>query len=388
MFRNFGSSILALLIVLFFACKKDSPDRLVAPVIATPSPDVGLVDNCNGYWFCLKNHSFKVVQNTSVRYESGAFSTCASLKQKAFFAGGHEEGYIGFVQADLNIYDFSRERWEHLNLSVPRSHLASATAGNKILFAGGANVYSANPVYPSVLEYYSTVDILDYDSYNTTVAQLSEMRGFLTSASAGNKAFFIGGKTIDGYSSKMDIYDASNGQWTVIDLPRERAYASAVVNGSKIYICGGSNGSGNLKIVDVYDYITSQWSTFTAPHDHFKASAISVGENLYLAGGNGSNEKFVDILTFGNNKWTSAELTDARFDIAVAAANGKVIFFGGNYSFNVDVYDIASDKWSVAILSDGVTGVAAGSMDGKCIFTGFLYNKGNAITNGAIIIEP
>jgi N-acetylneuraminic acid mutarotase len=365
-------------------------DPAQQPVIHTgPGTSTEFVTPCPGQFFCFDSHNFGSVYYTSPNAFPAAFGASASLGDNVFFAGGHEEGSIGFVMPDVNIFNNTTNQWFHSLLSVPRSHLTGASAGDKVLFAGGTNIASMIPVYGSVpLEYYDVVDIYHGESLASDIGFLSEKRGYMASVSTGTKAYFIGGKTLEGYSSKMDVYDAELNSWTVVEMPRVRGYSSAVVVSDKIYVCGGQNSDGNLTVTDVYDIGTGQWSSIQTPHERPIATAVALGDRIFLAGGDGESNNAVDIFNTVDGTWSSTGLSDSRSYIAGASATNKIIFFGGALSRNIDVYDELSDSWTLAKLSEGVTGVAAASALDQCFFMAFLYEKGYSLTNSMIAIRP
>lgn len=379
--------------LLLFCCS----DPTVQPTTQTKQTKTENVVNtpftdspCPGQFFCFLSHSFESVSYTAPDAFPAAFGASASLGDKVFFAGGHEEGSIGFEMGDVNVFSITQQKWVHTILSVPRSHLGGASAGDKVLFAGGTNIATMNPVYGGApLAYYDVVDIFDAKYLLPSISRLSEKRGFMATVSTATKAYFIGGKTLDGFSSKMDVYDAEHNTWTVVEMPRARAYCAAVSVADKIYVFGGqSYPKENLIITDIYDIQTGNWSSLRTPHEHPIAAGIALGDRIFIAGGDGASNTAVDIYNTIDSTWSSANLSDSRYNIAVAAAENKVIFFGGAFSKNVDVYDELTDSWSVASLSDGVTGVAATISHDQCFFMAFLYDNGNALTNSMIVIRP
>src|ERR1700761_935827 len=73
-------------------------------------------------------------------------------------------------------------------------------------------------------------------------AQLSEPRSYLASASAGNKALFAGGIDFQNNelcSAAVDIYDAGTGVWTTAKLSEPRYSLSGAAAGGKILFAGG-----------------------------------------------------------------------------------------------------------------------------------------------------
>jgi hypothetical protein len=360
-----------------------------------PPPDPYV---CGGYWICFNEHRFSAVSLKgpgNANIFPGAYGAAASSSDKAFFAGGHEEGSIGFVIQDVNIFELYTGRWIHEKLWTARSYLTGASVGDKVLFAGGTNIHSINPVYGSApLTYYDIVDIFDADDYTHSFSLLGAARAYMASASADGKAFFIGGKTATGYYSKIDVFDLVNDIWYEIEMPRPRGFSAAAVVGDKIYIAGGKNDSGNLTIIDVYDYVNESWFSLEAPHEHPICTIGVLDERIFIAGGDGMNNNSVDIYDVKANSWRSDELSDSRYYIATASANNKLIFLGGQFSptgefsSKVDVYDGSSENWWTTNLNEGVSGVAATTSAERCVFLGFLFDNGNSLTQTLMVINP
>jgi hypothetical protein len=370
---------------------KDTVQVTVAIDTISNTPPPGCYSgDCRGHWICMPDDKFQEVIFTASPYFPGAFGAATSNGSTLFFGGGHEEGYIGFTESAVNIYNTVSSTWTLKSLSIGRSHLSAASCGNKVLFAGGNNIITAYPIppYPIPLEYYKTVDIFDASNYTHTTTELSEARGYMAAVSTPDQAFFIGGKTINGYSSKMDIYNSGNDSWSVVDLPRPRANAAAVIAGDKIIIAGGANAGGNLKIADVYDLNSKTWSQMDIPHEHPIAAMALVMNKILIAGGNGLDNRSVDIYDLNTSTWSYAELSDSRYDIAVAVANNTVLFLGGNYSCHVDIYKAATGEWQTTQLNQAVSGVAAATTGKVCGFAGFLYRNGDALTNTVIMVKP
>ena len=351
-----------------------------------------LASSCTGFWVCA---NFAGVQYTCHSDFYQSYGSSASTQSKVYFAGGHDDfsAYGGSLSGGIE-YDPINHSSRCFTLSVPRSFLAGATAGGKILFAGGSNVSGytiPNPVY-------STVDIYDGQTLAHTVASLSEARSHLASVSIGTHAYFIGGKTQSDFCGKMDIYNSITNSWQAINLPRKRGYAGATVFGNNIYIAGGKNDAGNIRTIDIYNVQSGQWSSIEAPNDHPIASVAAINNKLVVAGGDGLNNRSADIYNTTTGQWTSVNLSSPRFNMTVASANNKIVFLGGAYSFSgiaftneshaIDIYDDNTGAWSVATISPGVSGVMAASLGTKIVYIGFMFANGTSITNTMMIITP
>ena len=71
------------------------------------------------------------------------------------------------------------------------------------------------------------------------------------------------------------------------------------------------------------------------------------------------------------------KLSEARYNLAGAAAGNKIVFAGGNSSNSgnqesktVDIYDIRTNSWSTAQLSEARQGLVAASAGNKIFFAG------------------
>src|SRR5574338_826979 len=341
-------------------------------------PGSNLSQDCSGYWVCMNIPSAQSIYYTGALNLFQAYGASAATNHKVYFAGGTDDFsvYGGSYSSGIE-YNPDSNVFRSFNLSVPRSFLAGATAGNKILFAGGEDLsyYLHYPVY-------NTVDIYDEQSLTQTVAALSEARSHLASVSSGAHAFFIGGKTKTGFSDKMDIYNSADNSWKSLTLPRQRGYAEAAVIENRIYIAGGQNSSGNLRSIDIYDVQSGQWSSLEAPHEHPFASVVAVNNKLIVAGGDGVSNKYADIYNTSTNQWTSVNLSDTRFNMTVAVVNNKAVFLSGAFSFNgyyfsnesgdIDMYDDTTGSWSVGSISPAARGMMAASVGSKIIYVGFM----------------
>ena len=69
--------------------------------------------------------------------------------------------------------------------------------------------------------------------------------------------------------------------------------------------------------------------------------------------------------------WTTATLSQARWDLA-AAATGTKVMFGGGFSISavVDIYDTVSGVWATTTLSVARYGLAAAATGTKLLFGG------------------
>ena len=265
-----------------------------------------------------------------------------------------------FVQAQLNPIG---------NLSITRESVAVATAGNKILFAGG-NKNIGGALTPN-----SRVDIYNITTNTWTTAELSEPRSFITAAVLGNKIFFAGGDNGNiNASSAVDIYDASNNTWTTTSLAVGRWQMAAGASGNKVLFAGGMTSvtTGYYTKADIYDITSNTWSVATLsgrlPGASVGIAATTIGSKIFLAGSSGNFPGFnlgdlsstINIYDVAANSWTTQTLNEARGFLAGISVDNKNYWAGGDaypnnqppniYSNLVEIRDINSSSSSLACL--------------------------------------
>jgi hypothetical protein len=193
------------------------------------------------------------------------------------FAGG-EDPFNAIYSAKADIFDTLTQQWTSSNISSPRSRLAAAAAGTKIVFAGGES--SAGPS--------NVVDIYDVVSGTWTSATLSEARSGLAAAALGNRIYMAGGLNVSGLPSKrVDIYDVSTGTWSIDSLSQGRNFLSAGTAGNLVLFAGGANSTGTAAYttVDILDTISGTWSVSNLSAGRSLGAATSVGDKFIIAGG-------------------------------------------------------------------------------------------------------
>ena len=241
----------------------------------------------------------------------------ASAGNKIVFAGGYS--FISGISTNhsrVDIYDMGTQTWSIAELSVPRFDIAAVVAGNKIFFAGGRAETSLD-----TFEYYSTVDIYDAATNTWSVTSLTEARSVIAAATVGNRVFFAGGSinhTINSYeglgTSKVDIYDLNTQTWSIATLSEPRGDIAAVTLQNKIYFAGGGNndpnGLGVTNRIDIYDDVTGSWSISSLQEPRSSMASIAAGNKIYLAGGlnspnHGSMTCTVEIFDINGNSTVS-----------------------------------------------------------------------------------
>jgi N-acetylneuraminic acid mutarotase len=267
-------------------------------------------------------------------------------------------------------------------LSQARSGMAVASAGNKILFAGGGGL--------------ARVDIYDITTQSWSTAELCVGRYAIATVAAGNKIFFGGGEYGDGTwpVDSVDIYDVSANTWTVTHLSTAGNSIAAAAVGNKVLFAGGDggfSGVGRETRVDIYDLNTNSWSTASLSQwKRGEHSAVTINNKIYFAGGetwNLNNNYYwyasnkVDIYDNATNTWTTSSMQEGRLNFASVAEGDKIYWAGGGTgsgtsfytSCSVEIMDVATGHSSLTYLSRPVSWFIDGGQnavvkDNKIIF--------------------
>ncbi len=304
--------------------------------------------------------------------EARELLAAAGAGNKIVIAGG--VGVSSVFSKTVDIYDVSSNTWATAQLSQGRENLVAAAAGNKVVFAGGdAGGYSSLFFAPL-----DAVDIYDVSTNTWSTAQLSQPRSNLAAAAAGNKIVFAGGvfRTFNGYSNVVDIYDVSTNTWSTAQLSEARAQLVAAAAGNKIVFAGGANSDFSLsKTVDIYDVSTNTWSTAQLTETKNQLAAAAAGNKIVFAGGgNGTYSTTADIYDVSTNTWSTAPFNEGRGDLAAAGAGSKIAFGGGygsaGSSQTVDIYDVLTNTWTTLQLSEARYFLAGAAAGNKIIFAG------------------
>lgn len=290
----------------------------------------------------------------------------ASAGNKILFAGGMGYG----ASSRVDIYDITTNSWSKAELCTGRHSIAAVAAGNKIFFAGGEVGDGTLPV--------DSIDIYDASTNSWTVAHLSKAGHSIAAASANNKVLFAGGEggfTGEGRETRVDIYDLETGTWSTSSLSEvKRGEHVAVACRNKIYIAGGEAWPawpegpwGTSEKVDIYDASTNSWSASYLRERKMNLAGIALNDKIYWAGGQTgsfpslSNSCSVEIVDV--NTWSSSVQYLSKPALwwnssgqNAVIRNNKIIFcrFVGEERDKFDLYDIISNTWSIGILSQPI----------------------------------
>ena len=279
----------------------------------------------------------------------------ASAGNKILFAGGSST--LDGHSSRVDIYDITTQSWSTAELSEGRFDISAIAAGNKIFFAGGE---IGDGTFPT-----KTVDIYDASTNTWSVAVLSEPGKRMATAAAGNKVFFAGGEGGVAASSRInraetvDIYDLNTKTWSVAHLSEPRSSGiSAVAVNDKVYFAGGESWFGMdnwfyTDKIDIYDIISNSWSTSTLYEEKAGFAAISAGDKIFWAGGATGNHQTWHLSCVVEIKDVNAGTSSINYlsnpgAYAAVVKDGKIVFFAGGNTF--DIYDLTTGTWSIGVL--------------------------------------
>lgn len=163
-------------------------------------------------------------------------------------------------------------------------------------------------------------------------------------------------------------------------LSEKRAGIAAGVAGNKIVFAGGwkENGLASSRS-DIYDINTQSWSSAELTIARWDIAVASSDSKIFFAGGisldNGIDYPVeysnVDIYDASTNIWTIDFLNKAGRRHAAAAVGNKIFFAGGSFfSERIDIYDISLNAWSIDKLSESRHGMSATTIGDKIYFAG------------------
>ena len=315
----------------------------------------------------------------------------ATAGNKILFAGGLLADY--YITTRVDIYDFVTNTWSIAELSQGRHAMTVTTIGNKIFFAGGGYDDFSNGWIR-----FTRVDIYDAVANTWSIAELSEGRSNLASATLGDKVFFAGGywwNNGDYFSNRVDIYNNKTNSWSTASLSEARQGLTVTTSGNKIYFAGGSNAAGISNKIDIYDGTTDSWSISTLIEGKEYFGSIAVANKIYWAGGFKSlspqtPSSQVEIRDINTQMSTSACLSQAKGAFGTVMKGNEIVFFMGapsEHPNNFDIYNTATGIWSIGMLNQGINYPGIISANNKIYVAGGTISPGGGLSNKVAVLE-
>lgn len=133
--------------------------------------------------------------------------------------------------------------------------------------------------------------------------------------------------------------------------------------------------------------VQAQWTTATLSQARWNLATAVINEKIFFAGGNIINggsvqvTNRVDIYNRTTGEWSVAQLSEARSNVRAFTIGSRVFFCGGIRSGaapsnRIDIYDDASGTWSTAQMAVSRYPLAAVAHRGKLLLAGGLSATG------------
>jgi hypothetical protein len=307
--------------------------------------------------------------------EPRAGMVVASAGNKILFAGGNS---TGGVSTRVDVFDFAANTWSSAELSSKRYSMAAVGAGNKIFFAGGVDKYGWSS---------TDVDIYDVATNTWSLSHMSTEGDMLTTATTGDKVFFAGGNFGIYATRTVNIYNLTSNTWSTASLSAPRNFPAAVSANNKVYFSGGDPWTWQISnVIDIYDNTTGAWSTSNLQVPRVWHAAIAVNDILYFAGGlskilsptNYEPTCSVETLNTNTGARTLMNLSTPRAFLHAVVKDNKILFLRQDDSMGdsdkFDVYDIISNTWSIGVLPYKIGGASIISVNNTTYVAGLSIN--------------
>lgn len=273
----------------------------------------------------------------------------AYVGNKIVFAGGVEAISMSGISesSSVDIYDLATQSWSFDNLSAARKLPAVAVNGNNIFFAGGGYFYS---------DYFNNIDIYDGLTNTWTTTILTVPKTGVAGASVGDKVLFAGGFKYnsdfypDNFENLVEIYQLSTHSWSTVTLSVARGFISAVTVKDKVYFAGGTNIAPSNKI-DIYNNATNSWSVSTLSFLSTANNAVAMGDQIFWTQ-NGSCDVEIRNTTTGISRLEHLSRSTQGEIIGVVKDNKIAFIRPGSAYF--DIYNTTNKEWSVGILPEAI----------------------------------
>jgi Kelch motif/Galactose oxidase, central domain len=174
-------------------------------------------------------------------------------------------------------------------------------------------------------------------------------------------------------------------------LSNSRSGVVAAGTGNKVVFAGGQSFNTTTRVytaystVDIFDATTYVRTTANLSQARFHHAAAAAGNKIVIAGGKtaaGTVLNTVDIYDVSTNTWSTAQLSEARSHLTGAAAGNTIIFAGGLNSQGkntkrVDLYDVSTDTWTSGDWGTLKSLPVAAGANSRIAIAGELVNSNN-----------
>lgn len=238
----------------------------------------------------------------------------------------------GFLGTGANsrrtdLYDPARDSWERLpDLPVAVDHAAAASWRGKLVVVGG---YSADR------QPLRTAFLLEGRRWRRIPPPPQERAAAAAAATAEGKLYVAGGRTRAGLATSMLVLDFRTLRWTVLPGPVPREHLAATALGGRVYVLGGRKAGydTNLDTVQAFDPVKRLWATLAPlPHPRGGTAAAAIGGKIVSVGGEEQEGTIAPVyaLDVRTGAWSSLPaLPTPRHGLGAVALRGRVWVVAG-----------------------------------------------------------
>jgi hypothetical protein len=277
---------------------------------------------------------------------TGLVSGCRNQKgvyanNHMFFAGGTDGTDFSNT---LDIYDLVARSWNHEQLSVARSHVGAAAAGNYVFFAGGLT--TTQPGRVNTVDVYNTA-LHEFLPPNTIA--LASAAVALHGVTCANYAVFAAGDTATDQLTAFTVSATGTVSRIMLPLSLYRGQVSIVVSNGLMVIAGGATPDANPSaVVDIYScrgngvptvFTAAQTLPLGGFYSNTNTGASILNRYAIFAGGvqlvqgttNAASSTTVQAYDTLTNTWLQSipPLQQVRGDALTVAVGNQLLVVGG-----------------------------------------------------------
>ena len=249
----------------------------------------------------------------------------ATLGQRIVVAGGFLA--TGANSRRVDAYDTRRSTWERLpDLPVSVDHAAAASWRGRVVVVGG---------YGADREPLRAAFLFDGTRWRALPRPPEERAAAAAAATADGRVWVVGGRTRDGLATTALSLDLRTLRWRTVRGPRPREHLAATALGGRVYAIGGrlAGYDTNLAAVELYDPARNRWTRLPdLPDARGGTGATAIGGRVVSVGGEspGGTTKTVWALRRTGQRWQRLpDLPTPRHGLGVVALNGRVWVIAG-----------------------------------------------------------
>jgi N-acetylneuraminic acid mutarotase len=240
--------------------------------------------------------------------------------------GGRIVAVGGFLASGANsrrvdAYDPAANSWTRLpDLPVSVDHAAATSWRGRLVVVGG---YAADrqPLRAAYL--------FDGSRWRRLPPPPEERAAAAAAATSDGRVWVVGGRTRNGLASRALSLDLRTLRWRAVPGPRPREHLAATALGGRVYAVGGrlAGLDTNLATVQAYDPRTRRWSGLPdLPDPRGGTGAAAIAGRIVSVGGEspGGTNRTVWSLVPGRRWVQLPELPTPRHGLGVVALGGRV----------------------------------------------------------------